>query len=306
MTSLPAVELVEVAARDGLQNEKRSLSTDHKLELIRRAADAGSRRIEVTSFVNPSRVPQLADAEAVVAGLPELTGVTYTALVLNERGYERAIAAGVTEINTVVISTDTFSRRNQGVATREMLASLARIRARARADAVTMAVTIAAAFGCPFEGEVPESRFTSVVAQVADLAPDEILLADTIGVAVPSEVEHRFGILGAAAPQTQLRAHFHDTRNTGIANVVAAVRAGVLRLDTSVGGLGGCPFAPAATGNVATEDVAYTLGRMGYSIEVDVDQTIETARWVTDLLDVPVAGSLTRAGNFPPNPSPAA
>ncbi|WP_154814066.1 hydroxymethylglutaryl-CoA lyase [Actinophytocola xinjiangensis] len=292
------IEIVEVSPRDGLQNEDRTLSTEDKLELVARAARTGVRRIEVTSFVRPDRVPQLADAAEVVAGLPD-TGVAHSALVLNARGYERAVAAGIREVTTLVLASDTFSQRNQGMTTAEAVEAVRDIRARGRADGVTVAVTIGASFGCPFEGEVPDERFRSVAARVADLDADEVCLADTIGVAVPSDVETRFGVLAELSPSVPMRIHLHDTRNTGVANAVAAVRSGVRALDASLGGIGGCPFAPGASGNVATEDVVYTLHRMGYDTGLDLDECLEHARWVTDRLGVAPSGRLASVGGFP-------
>ncbi|GAB1510537.1 hydroxymethylglutaryl-CoA lyase [Actinophytocola sp. KF-1] len=292
------VEIVEVSPRDGLQNEATTLSTADKLELVDRAARTGVRRIEVTSFVRPDRVPQLADAAEVATALPA-GGVAYSALVLNVRGYERAVACGIREVTTVVLAGDTFSRRNQGMGTLDALDVVREIRGRGRVDGVRVAVTIGAAFGCPFEGEVAEDRFTSVAAAVADIDADEVCLADTIGVAVPSDVETRFGILRELSPTVPMRIHLHDTRGTGVANAVAAVRSGVRALDASLGGIGGCPFAPGASGNVATEDVVYTLHRMGYDTGLDLDETIAHARWVTGKLGVPVPGRVAKVGGFP-------
>jgi hydroxymethylglutaryl-CoA lyase len=293
------VELIEVAPRDGLQNESRLLPTERKVELVERAYRAGARRIEAASFVHPGRVPQMADAEAVAAALEPHGDVAYAALALNERGYDRAIAAGFREVNTVVSATDTFGQRNQGMSAAETIAVAARLRERAAADGVFCTVTISVAFGCPFEGEVPPARFAEVAARVAALDPDELALADTIGVAVPSDVEERFALAGAEADGIPLRAHFHNTRNTAVANAIAAVRAGVTRLDASLAGVGGCPFAPAATGNVATEDVAYALGRMGYETGVDLAAAIETARWLAAELEIAPPGMVARAGAFP-------
>lgn len=292
------VEIVEVAPRDGLQNEATTLSTADKLELVDRAARTGVRRIEVTSFVRPDLVPQLADAAEVVAALPE-NGIAYSALVLNVRGYERAVATGIREVTTVVVASDTFSERNQGTTTRDGLDVVREIVGRGRVDGVSVSVTIAAAFGCPFEGEVPVDRFTSVAEAVAEMDAGEVCLADTIGVAVPSDVETRFGILRALSPDVPMRIHLHDTRNTGVANAVAAVRSGVRALDASLGGIGGCPFAPGASGNVATEDLVYTLHRMGYDTGLDLGETIEHAGWVTGKLGVPVTGRLAKVGGFP-------
>jgi hydroxymethylglutaryl-CoA lyase len=293
------VEIVEVAPRDGLQNENQLIPTAAKLELVERAYQAGARRIEVTSFVHPERVPQMADAEAVVAGLTPHDDVVYAALVLNERGYDRALAAGIREVNTVVITTETFSLRNQGMSVAEAIDVVSSIRARAATDGVRVTVTISAAFGCPFEGEVPLDTLAQVARHVSAMAPDEIVLADTIGVAVPTDVEERIAAVRAVEPPGVLRAHFHNTRNTAVANVVAAVRAGVTIVDASLAGIGGCPFAPAATGNVATEDLVYALGRMGYETGYDLDRTIESARWIAAELGIQPAGMVARAGGFP-------
>ena len=293
------VEIVEVGPRDGLQNEPRILPAETKLELIDRACAAGLRRIEVTSFVHPARVLQLADAEAVAAGLPAHRGVEFSALVLNERGYDRALAAGIRSVNTFVATTDSFSTRNQGLTVEETLAIVAALRARAAADGIVLAVTIGTAFGCPFEGEVPAETLATVLARVAALVPREIALADTIGVAVPSDVEERLALAVEISPAATLRFHFHNTRNTGIANAVAAVRAGARVLDASLAGIGGCPFAPAATGNVATEDLVYALERMGYDTGVSLERAAETARWIAGELGIEPPGMVARAGGFP-------
>ena len=293
------VEIIEVAPRDGLQNEKQLLPTAAKLELVERAYEAGARRIEVTSFVHPERVPQLADAEAVVAGLTPHDDVVYAALVLNERGYDRALAAGIREVNTVVITTETFSRRNQGMSVAESIKVVSRIHARAAADGIPVTVTISAAFGCPFEGEVPLDTLTRVARQVVAIDADEIVLADTIGVAVPSDVEERIAAVREVGARGALRAHFHNTRNTAVANVIAAVRSGVTAIDASLAGIGGCPFAPAATGNVATEDLVYALERMGYETGYDLERAIAGARWIAGELGIEPPGMVARAGGFP-------
>ncbi len=293
------VEIVEVSPRDGLQNESRSLSTEAKLELVDRAYRAGARRIEVTSFVHPARVPQMADAEQVVGGLTAHEDVAYTALVLNERGYERALAAGVREINTVVTATEMFGQRNQGMSVAETLEVVGRLRARAASDGLRIAVTISVAFGCPFEGEVPAGVLGDIAGRVLALEPDELALADTVGVAVPSDVEERIALVRGLDGAVPLRMHFHNTRNTAVANAVAAVRAGVTVLDASLAGIGGCPFAPAATGNVATEDLVYALGRMGFDTGIDLDLAIESARWISGALGIDPPGMVARAGRFP-------
>jgi len=233
-----------------------------------------------------------------VAGLAGID-IVASALALNMRGYDRAVGAGIGEINTVVLATDTFSQRNQGMSTADAIAVAAAMCERARSAGVRLTITIGASFGCPFEGEVSDERFAEVLGRVADLGADEIALADTIGVAVPGDIERRFALLHEYAPATPTRVHLHDTRNTGIANAVAAVRSGVKALDASLGGIGGCPFAPNATGNIATEDLVYLLDRMGIASGVALDPAIEHARWVTDRLGIPPAGRLVNAGGFP-------
>ncbi|WP_327146182.1 hydroxymethylglutaryl-CoA lyase [Nocardia sp. NBC_01327] len=293
------ITLVEVAPRDGLQNESQPIPTADKIELIQRAVDAGLRRIEAVSFVNPARVPQLADAEAVMAGVPRVGDISYAGLVFNDRGLDRALAAGVDEINVVVVATDTFSRRNQGCTTAEGVRRWQRLADRAAASGLWRTVTLAAAFGCPFEGEVAESTVLDLIAQVADANPDEIALADTIGVGTPDRVRRLVGGLRSIAPNALPRCHFHNTRNTGYANALAALEAGTRVLDASIGGIGGCPFAPAATGNIATEDLLYALDRMGIDTGVRLDLSIETATWLGGVLGAPVPALLGRAGIFP-------
>ncbi len=299
------VHLVEVAPRDGLQNEKTPLSTDAKIAFVDRIIDTGVRRIEVTSFVNPQRVPQMADAEAVLAGITRRPDVSLIGLVLNRRGLDRALAAELDEINLVVVASDTFSRRNQGMGTLESLAALGETIADARAAGLFCGVTIGASFGCPFEGEVPTRRIVEVVQRVADHGIDEIALADTIGVASPKDVVDRFDAIRPLLPQTRLRCHFHNTRNTGLANAYAAIGCGVTAIDASIGGIGGCPFAPAATGNIPTEDLVYMLQRMGHLQDIAVDRVLETARWLESALGRPVPAMLGRAGLFPPRGAPA-
>ncbi|WP_067889636.1 hydroxymethylglutaryl-CoA lyase [Nocardia vaccinii] len=296
----PSIEIVEVSPRDGLQNEDVVLSTGDKIELIERAARAGATRIEVTSFVNPSRVPQMADADRLMAELPRFDGVRYAGLVMNDRGLDRAIFAGVDEINIVVVASDTFCQRNQGTTTVKACATAADLVARARSAGIFTTITVGAAFGCPFEGEVPEARLEEVLALVAAAQPDEVALADTIGVAVPPDVIARLGIARRiVAPGTALRLHLHDTRHTAVANAVAAVQAHVTTLDASIGGSGGCPFAPAATGNVATEDLIYTFGRMGAASGIDLAAITEATAWLQERLGKTLPGALLRAGDFP-------
>ncbi|MEU8342123.1 hydroxymethylglutaryl-CoA lyase [Spirillospora sp. NPDC048832] len=297
------VEVIEVGPRDGLQNEAAILPTADKVRLIERSIAAGLRRIEAVSFVNPKRVPQMADAEAVMERVPRRDGVRYAGLVLNPRGLDRALAAGVDEVNVVVVATDEFSRRNQGCSVEEGLANWARIAADARAAGLFRSVTIAASFGCPFEGEVPAARVLDLVRRIAESEPDEIALADTIGVGVPAQVRELLTGAAEIAPGVPLRCHFHNTRNTGYANALTAVDHGVSALDASTGGFGGCPFAPAATGNIATEDLVYALDRTGVRTGVQLGPVTETAAWLAERLDSPVQALLGRAGNFPAAPS---
>ena len=300
MTPADAVGIVEMAPRDGLQNESAVLSTADKVELVERAVRAGARRIEVTSFVNPARVPQMADADELMAALPRPDGVSYAGLVMNDRGLDRALAAGVDEVDVVVVATDTFCLRNQGVTTEEACRQAASLVGRAREAGVLTTITIGAAFGCPFEGEVPEQRLREVLGRVADAGPDELALADTIGVAVPTAVTSRLALATeVAGADVPLRLHLHDTRHTGVANAVAAHAAGVRTLDASIGGTGGCPFAPNATGNVATEDLVYLFDRMGVSTGLDLATTTATTAWLEERLGKRLPGAMLRAGGFP-------
>lgn len=294
------VQIVDVAPRDGLQSQPVFMDTAAKLALIGRLVDAGIERIEVASFVNPKRVPQMADAEAVVSGLPRRQGVSYIGLVLNERGYDRALACGIDEINCVVAATDEFGKRNQGADIETAMRAAVQIGARARRDGISASVTMSTAFGCPFEGEVPHARVVELTKQLRDAGFGEIALADTIGAAGPSDVSALLREVREVTGGMRLRCHFHNTRNTGVANAYAAVMEGVCVLDASCGGLGGCPFAPAATGNVATEDVLYMLKRMGVDTGIDIDRLMETARWLGNQLGTDMPAMVTRAGMFPP------
>ncbi|MCP3785008.1 hydroxymethylglutaryl-CoA lyase [Micromonospora sp. A3M-1-15] len=294
------IDIVEVSPRDGLQNEATLLSTRDKIELVERAVRAGARRVEVTSFVNPARVPQMADADELMAALPRHDGVRYAGLVMNRRGLDRALAAGVDEINVVVVATDTFCGRNQGMTTAQACDTAAELVRAADAAGVFTTVTVGAAFGCPFEGEVPPARLREVLTRVVDAGPDELALADTIGVAVPADVTERLTLAREITrSRTPLRLHLHDTRHTGVANAVAAVQAGVTTLDASIGGAGGCPFAPAATGNVATEDLVYLFDRMGQPTGLDLEELTSATGWLEHRLGRQLPGALLRAGGFP-------
>ena len=299
MAARQPIDIVEVGPRDGLQSEPGVLPTGTKVEFIERAVAGGARRVEVTSFVNPKRVPQMADAEAVLAALPRREGVYYIGLVLNRKGFERAAAAGCNEIGMAVVASDTFNQRNQGVTTEASIEAWLEIAAAARAAGIRPQVTVSAAFGCPFEGEVPAQRVVDIARRVAEAEPFEIALADTIGVGVPAQVTDLVGRVREALPGVALRCHFHNTRNTGLANAFAAVQAGVHTLDSSLGGIGGCPFAPAATGNIPTEDLVYMLERSGYDTGISLTRAIETGQWLQAQLGRPVPGMLVKAGDFP-------
>jgi hydroxymethylglutaryl-CoA lyase len=299
LNQMPAVEIVEVGPRDGLQNEAKIVPTRQKVELIRRAIDAGARRIEVASFVNPNRVPQMADAEDVVALLGKPEGITRIGLVMNMRGAERALACGIDQLGAVSIASDAFGIRNQGQDSAQSVVMAEQIIAMAKAADRSTQVTIAAAFGCPFSGEVPADRVVEMARKLAACGPTEIALADTIGVAVPAHVSVLIAQVKAVIGDIPLRAHFHNTRNTGIANVWAAVDAGAATIDAAIGGLGGCPFAPGAAGNVATEDVVYMLGRSGIETGYNLDKLIATARWLGGVMEKDMPSMLARAGGFP-------
>ncbi|MEM7610099.1 MAG: hydroxymethylglutaryl-CoA lyase [Pseudomonadota bacterium] len=293
------IQIVEVSPRDGLQSEPAVLPTEQKAVLIARAIDAGIRRIEVTSFVHPKRVPQMADAEALLKLLPRHDDVSYIGLVLNQRGFDRAVAAGVDEITMPVVASDTYNQRNQGCPTAQSINDWLTIARQARAAGVTPGVTISAAFGCPFEGEVPAERVLEIAHAVADGEPAEIALADSIGVGSPAEVTRLVSMLSDALPGIPLRCHFHNTRNTGLANAYAAVLAGVTALDASIGGIGGCPFAPAATGNIPTDDLVYLMERSGYETGLDLEQIIAISGWLESVLQHDVPAMLPKAGRFP-------
>jgi hydroxymethylglutaryl-CoA lyase len=298
--SARAITFVEVGPRDGLQNEKTLISTADKLELIRRSIAAGARRIEVTSFVNPKRVPQMADAEEVCAGLPDADGVSYIGLVLNAKGAERAIATGrLHELGAVCVSTDGFSIANQGQTSDESVVAAKAIVAMAKSAGLKGQVTIGAAFGCPFEGEVSEDRVVAMAAALAEAEPTEVALADTIGVADPAHVSRLVRRVVAAVAPLPVRVHFHNTRGTGIANVWAAVEAGASTVDAALGGLGGCPFAPGAAGNVASEDVVYMLHRAGVQTGMDLSQLIDANHWLASVMDRKLPAMVAQAPAFP-------
>lgn len=299
------IQIVEVGPRDGLQNEKVILDSAVRAELVLRLEAAGARRIEAVSFVHPKLVPQMAGAEEVMTALPPAKGRSRIGLVLNGKGYDRALGTGVDEVNVSLSVTDGFGLKNQGLATRDQIAMLEAIVA-GRANSAggdapvpSLSATLSCVWGCPFDGEVSVDQVAAVVGELARLGVEEIGLADTIGVGDPWSVTKKIEAARAAAPEAVLRLHFHDTRNTGVANAYAAVQAGVDVLDASVGGIGGCPFAPGATGNVATEDLVYMLERAGYATGYDLDALIATARWIGERIGRPTPSALSRAGGWP-------
>jgi len=297
--SLQRVSVIEVGPRDGLQGEPEILPTATKIEFIRRAVEAGIQRLEVTSFVHPKRVPQMADAEEVIRGLPRTEGVVYIGLVLNRKGFDRAQATGIDEIGMAVVASDTYNQRNQGVPTADSVKAWLEIARAAKAAGMRANVMISSAFGCPFEGEVPVRRVLDLVEQVMEGGPVDLGIADSIGVAVPSQVRDLIGAVRDKAPGVPIRCHFHNTRNTGIANAQAALDAGVASLDASIGGIGGCPFAPAATGNIPTDDLLYLLDRSGVHTGVSLERIISTSQWLAQQLGRSTPAMLPKAGIFP-------
>ena len=292
------LNIVEVGPRDGLQNEKETLAPQTRAELCDRLAAAGVPRVEAASFVNPKKVPQMAGAEEVVSGVQRRPGTIYAGLVLNEKGYERAVEAGVDEVRYAFPVTETFAERNQNTTVADATELSSRLTERARLDGVRVSITLSAAFGCPFEGRVEPKVVFGIAERVGAAKPDEIVLADTIGVGVPKGVRELVG--GVLNYGVTVGCHFHDTRNTGIANAAAAIEAGAAVMDASVGGTGGCPFAPKATGNIATEDLVYLLHGMGYETGIDLDALIECAQWLSEQLGKELPGQVHKAGNFEP------
>jgi len=297
--SVGRITLVEVGPRDGLQSEPEVLSTDTKVSFIEKAIDAGVSRIEVASFVHPKRVPQMADADALIERLPDLDDVSYIGLIMNERGLDRALSTKINEIGMVVLSTDSYNRKNQGVDIDDSIRSWGKISKRARQNGLRANVMISSAFGCPYEGEVNVERIVELAKRVVDAEPAELGIADSIGVAVPNQVTELLGRVRDAIGDLPLRCHFHNTRNTGLANAQAAVDSGVTYLDASIGGIGGCPFAPAATGNIPTDDLLYMLDRSGIETGVSLGKIIETSRWLEQELGRDVPALLPKAGMFP-------
>lgn len=296
----PGITICEVGPRDGLQNEKKLLSVEARVQLIDRLSACGLARIEAVSFVHPQRVPQMAQAEEVLAQITRQPGTRYAGLVLNERGAERALNAGVDELHFAQAVTETFNRRNQSASVAESVAQFERIAALARRAGIYCTATIGASFGCPFEGLVAPDTVWALAERLSQAGAQEIVLADTIGAGVPSQVTTLInGLRERLGVDMPIGCHFHNTRNTGLANAYAAIAAGVRLLDASVGGAGGCPFAPKATGNIPTEDLAYLLRGMQLATGIDLAGLIETARWLEGALEHPLPGLLMKAGLFP-------
>jgi hydroxymethylglutaryl-CoA lyase/(R)-citramalyl-CoA lyase len=290
------IELCDVAPRDGLQSLDIVLPAATRAELAERLAGCGLDRVEVASFVRDDLVPAMAGAEDVVRALPPADRTTWAGLVLNERGYERLAVSGLPEVHVSFGVTETFQLRNAGSSVEEGLSRALAVVERARTDGRKATITLSCAFGCPYEGFVPPSVVLELAARAAAAGADELVLADTIGVAGPTEVR---ALVGRCSELGPTGVHLHDTRGTALACVVAALDAGASLLDASVGGVGGCPFAPGAQGNVATEDVVYLLEREGVETGVDLDALVETAHWLASVLGRPVPGRVQQAGRWP-------
>lgn len=295
------VSICEVGPRDGLQSEPELLSTQVKKEFITRSVNAGIKNIEVTSFVHPKKVPQMADAEELVASLPEHDDVSYIGLIMNQRGFQRAKDCGIKEVGMVIVSTDTYNMKNQGVVTQQSIDNWLEISEEAKASGIRTNVLIACSFGCPYEGEVDPEHIAVIAEKVLQGNPDIIGLADSVGVAVPNQIKKTFSLVRELAPNLPLRTHLHNTRNTGLANAAAAIEAGVTIIDASTGGIGGCPFAPKATGNIPTDDLLYMLNRSGVETGVDLKHIVENSEWLESKLGRAVPAMVPKAGIFPEN-----
>ncbi len=294
---LPArVEICEVGPRDGLQNEARPVPTAGKIRLIGALAEAGIRRMEATSFVSPTWVPNLADAGEVLAGVPRRSGVSYAALVPNLKGLERALAAGVDEVVLFLSASETHSRKNINKSIAQALEASAEVAAAATAAGLRLKGAISMCFGCPFEGDVDPAAVLRIAEALRGMGADEISLSDTSGMGNPRQVGDLISRVADRVPLPHLGLHLHDTRGTGLANVLAGLQAGVTVFDASVGGLGGCPYSPGATGNVATEDLVHMLHEMGVETGVDLERLIGCARLAGELVGRPVGGRVAAAG----------
>lgn len=292
------VTVCDVAPRDGLQNDAKVLDPATRAELVNRLAAVGVPRIEAVSFVSPARVPQMAGAEEVVAAIERRDGVVYAGLALNDRGYDRLRETALDEVHFAFAVSEEFNQRNAGASVESSVEAGERIIERAHGDGLRATVTLGTAFGCPFEGRIDPSRVLELAGRFAGAGADEVVFADTVGVGVPQQVRELVG--GAAGLGVPVGVHLHNTRNTGIANALAAVEAGARVLDASVGGVGGCPFAPRATGNISTEDLVYLLHGEGIETGIDLDALVEVARWLEEVLGRELEGMVYRAGVFAP------
>lgn len=290
------ISLCDVAPRDGLQNDPKILEPEVRAQLVQRLAAAGLRRIEAVSFVNPTKVPQMAGAEKVVSAIKRVDGVSYSGLVLNDRGYDRFRETSLDEVHFGFAASEEFNRRNAGATVNDAVDAACRVVARAHTDRRRATVTIGTAFGCPFEGAVDPGRILDIAARLAEAAPDEIIFADTVGVGVPRQVRHLVAEGIKLGPP--IGVHLHNTRNTGFVNALAAVEAGATVIDSSVGGVGGCPFAPRATGNICTEDLVYLLHGEGIETGIDLEALIGVAKWLEGILGRQLEGQVYRAGAF--------
>ena len=297
---MDSVRIYEVGPRDGLQNEDRSIPTAAKLRFIELLADAGLREIEATSFVSPRAVPQLSDADELMRSLERRPGVRYPVLVPNERGMDRAVAAGADAVAVFTAASDAFTQRNIGMTIQESLTTFAPVLRRARDAGMWTRGYVSTAFGCPFTGMVETGAVVDVSLRLLDLGVDEVSIGDTIGVAVPSDVERVVsGLLAAGVAVERLAMHFHDTRGTALACTTAALAMGVRCFDASTGGAGGCPYAPGAAGNLATEDLVYLLDGMGYRHGVDLPALLEAARYLAQAFDRRLTTKVGQAGGWP-------
>jgi isopropylmalate/homocitrate/citramalate synthase len=293
-----SVTICDVGPRDGLQNQPVALAPEVRAELVNLLAGAGVPRIEATSFVSERHVPQMAGAEEVVSGIERRDGVTYAGLVLNERGYDRLVESGLDEVHVTFAASDEFSQRNAGMSTEEGVHAAERILARASGDGIRATTTISVSFGCPFAGAVDPARVEELAGRVVRAGTLEVAVADTIGVGVPAQVRDLVGrLLPLGVP---VGIHLHNTRNTGYANAYAALETGARIFDASVGGIGGCPFAPRATGNIATEDLVYLLHGEGIETGIDLERLIEASRWLEQRLGRELEGQVYKAGTFAP------
>jgi hydroxymethylglutaryl-CoA lyase len=291
------VLVVDVSPRDGLQNEARAVSTPEKVALVEALAGAGVRRIEATSFVSPRAVPQMADAAEVMAQIKRAPGVEYAVLVPNERGLERALEAKADVVNIVVVATETFNARNVNMTVAESMDQASAVASRARTAGVNPTAVLGASFHCPFEGPVPEERVLGLVGQFVDAGFSEVTLADTIGAADPAHVARLGEAVTARYPGVALGIHLHDTRGLGLANAYAAVTNGYVRLETSLAGIGGCPFAPGATGNACTEDLVFMLESMGIATGISLAALIEAAKTVPPIVGHGTPSRMVAAGS---------